>query len=597
MCGLSGAVGIAANIAGRIGPLNHRGPDSHDSYSAPGVLLRHYRLAIIGNESVAHQPMWSHDRKIVFVYNGEIYNYKELAEAIGQPELAEAGDSRVLLEILARHGQHGLEMLNGMFSFAAWFQDRGEMLLVRDRFGVKPLYWTKIGTGIAFASEIKALLPLSKSQLDQTRIDEYLEAGVYPSGKNCFYDNIFQLEAGTWLKWRSGNIETGRWFDLEREVLQKINTVQTLNSEMVEELLADSIRLRLRSDVPISLHFSGGIDSTAILLKAREMWQGNIPLVAYTSGFDGTETDESKLAASYCRSIGAENRRVVLTADEVPQLAQELQYFVDEPFGGVPTLAYYKLNKVERQDGFIVSLEGQGGDESFAGYLTHAAAAALDNSENGIACSNVERVLGRHGISKNDAVEMARRIFSFGLRSHTDLTDLRKGGDVPKKFIDWLRTAQLHDCLVNKIPRVLRFNDRASMACGREVRFPLLDWRMVVLGLALPHEQKFAGGVPKAPLQHIIRRHLPVAYAQQKRSVVTPQTEWLRGPLKDWALAQIAALRRSGLVASRHFVGVEKFYAEDAPRNSFKIWQLINLSLMLEHEQRKINQSKSSNEI
>jgi asparagine synthase (glutamine-hydrolysing) len=484
------------------------------------------------------------------------------------------------VELLARHDTKHLAQLNGMFAFAAWFRDCNELLLVRDRFGVKPLYWSRSDQGIAFGSEIKALLPVTGSRLDMARVEAYLDQGVYPHGRQCFYAGINQLEAGSWLRFRNGGITEGRWFDLRSEVATLAANPPT--PDKLEGLIADAIRLRLRSDVPISLHFSGGTDSTALLLKTKEVGGWDFPLVAYTIGFEDAETDESTLASEYCQAVGAEHRRVFLSAAEVPALAEELHRFQDEPYGGVPTIAYYKLNQAERADGFIVSIEGQGGDEGFGGYLSHMSLAALDLSENGADLSEMNALLAAHGVTLNRALSTARDLIAAGFQSHTDLTDLRAtGARAAERYIDWLRTIQVHDVLINKIPRVLRFNDRASMACGREVRFPLLDWRVLTAALALPHADKYRGGVSKAPLREIIRRHLPVAYAEPKRSIVTPQTRWLRGELKEWALERINLLRRSAMLAERHFDRVDDFFAGSKPVNSFYVWQLINLSYLL----------------
>jgi asparagine synthase (glutamine-hydrolysing) len=163
------------------------------------------------------------------------------------------------------------------------------------------------------------------------------------------------------------------------------------------------------------------------------------------------------------------------------------------------------------------------------------------------------------------------------------MTDLRDSNARPvEKFIDWLRTIQLYDILQNKIPRTLRFNDRASMANGREVRFPLLDHRVLEYAVAFGHGEKFQHGHTKAPLREIIRRHLPCAYSAPKRSVVTPQTRWFQGELKPWVLERTEVLRKSGSIPAVYFNKVDEFYADPAPTNSFALWQLVNLSYFTE---------------
>jgi len=351
-----------------------------------------------------------------------------------------------------------------------------------------------------------------------------------------------------------------------------------------ESLLEDAIRLRLRSDVPISLHYSGGTDSTALLLKTKEIWGWDFPIAAFSMAFDGSTFDESGLAGSYCAQIGVQHHKVTLSAVEVPALAAQLHYFEDEPYGGIPTIAYYKLNMAEREKGYIVSIEGQGGDETFGGYVYHAYMAMYDLARSGANPALLKALLQTYRAELGQVVPVAERLIAAGFQAHTDLTDLREPVTAcrPEMFMDWLKTIQLHDILSNKIPRTLRFNDRASMACGREIRFPMLDYRVLAYGLAFSHEQKYAQGLSKAPLREIIRRHLQGVYAEPKRSVVTPQTRWLQHELKDWARERIDVLRQSAFLPMEYFGRADAFYRSENPTNSFYIWQLINLSFFFD---------------
>jgi asparagine synthase (glutamine-hydrolysing) len=582
MCGFLGCINANIDIARAMRPLAHRGPDAHGEYEQEGLFLRHFRLAIIGAETTAHQPMLSLNGKLRLAFNGEIYNYKELAAWMGRPDLAVHGDTRVLVEFLSTYGLDRIDLLNGMFAFAAYFEDTGELYLVRDRFGVKPLYFVQGQGGVYFASEIKSLRSVRPFSLSRERVLRYLDAGAYPGGVDTFYEDIIQVEAGSWVCYRNGRAETHRWYDLVAEVRALQDAA--LSMDEYEDLLENAIRLRLRSDVPISLHYSAGTDSTALLLKTKEVWGWDFPLVTFTMAFDDPDVDESAMAEAYCGRIAVENHKVFLAANEVPQLALELHEFQDEPYGGVPTIAYYRMNQVERERGYIVSIEGQGGDEALGGYLYHVYLAIYDLYVSGTDPELLSLILKVHNISLAKAVTAAETLIAAGFQSHTDMTDLRCCNNAAplEKFMDWLRTIQLHDVLVNKIPRTLRFNDRASMACGREVRFPLLDYRVLAYAMAFSHRDKYAGGHPKAPLREIIRRHMPGVFDAPKRSVVTPQTKWLRGELKPWAIDRVEVLRRSGFIPERAFQVAETFFRDPAPQNSFPLWQLINLSFFFD---------------
>lgn len=582
MCGVLGMIGGDAGKARCMTSLAHRGPDAQGEYTSSSVFLRHFRLAILGEERFAHQPMVSFDGSVVLVFNGEIYNYRELASWMGEPQLATHGDTRVLAELLARYGVQRLDRLNGMFAIAAYFPQDDALYLVRDRFGVKPLHYAVAAGGLYFASEIKCFGPIVPLRLDRQCIETYLGAGAYPSGSSTFYEGIQQVEAGTYLCWRKGRVTSARFFDLTAACRALLD--QDLSVDGYEELLGDSIRLRLRSDVPISLHFSAGTDSTALLLKTKEVWGWDYPLTAFTIAFRERDRDEARRASVCCRAIGVQHHKVYMSADEVPVLAEELHRFQDEPYGGIPTIAYYKMNRVERELGYIVSIEGQGGDETFGGYLYHAYMAMYDLHISGDHPSLLFRMLRRHGTDIHSVVRRAEELIAAGFRAHTDLTDLRPGkGEPAERHIDWLRSIQLYDILVNKLPRTLRFNDRASMGCGREIRFPLLDYRVLAYGLALRHDVKYARGLEKSPLREIVRRHFPGRFHMApKRSVVSPQTEWLRGPLRAWAASRLDVVRRSGTVDNAHLARAETVLGDSVAENSFPVWQLINLSFFCE---------------
>jgi len=583
MCGFLGCLNGKLATARKMVNLNHRGPDATDKYETENLYILHHRLAIIGEEETAHQPMKSHDGTVVIAFNGEIYNYLEIADWMGQPKLAEDGDTRVLVELLATYGIKHLSMLNGMFSIVAYWPASGELYLIRDRFGIKPLYYSMLNDGVYFASEIKSLQSLIPKSFSSHHLQRYIDYGLYPSGKETFFDGIYQVEAGTWLKYSNGTQTEHRYYNLQAECQQSIKDKPSV--EDYESLLEDAIRLRLRSDVPISLHYSGGTDSTALLLKTKDVWGWDFPITAFSMAFDEDEFDESRFAESYCSQIGVKHKKVTLSANEVPDLAEQLNYFEDEPFGGIPTIAYYKLNKVERNEGYIVSIEGQGGDETFGGYLYHAYLAMYDLAQSGKNSNLLNVLLQKYDVKLTQVIKTAENLIASGFISHTDLTNMADSTSPelkPEMFKNWLMSVQIYDILTNKIPRTLRFNDRASMACSREVRFPMLDHRVLSCGLALTHKQKYLDGFSKAPLRSIIRRHLLGAYAVPKRSVVTPQTNWLQSELKSWALERIDHLKRSALLPNESFDQVDIFYQNKNAANSFRIWQLINLSFMID---------------
>ena len=583
MCGFFGTFLGNQNLAKQMEPLDHRGPDASNYFQNKQLYFKHFRLAIIGNQENAKQPMFSFDGRVGIVYNGEIYNYKELAHAIGRKDLIEYGDTRVLVELLSVKGMSCLSKLNGMFSIVIYFKEKNEIVLVRDRFGIKPLFYKFQNGSIYFASEIKSLKKIfSNINFDEKKIFNFLDDAEYPYAKDTFYKNIKQLEGGTFLKMNETGFKIHRWFCLKDYYnnFKKDN----LSYEGYEYLLKNSIKLRTRSDVPISLHYSAGTDSTALLLKFKEVYGETVPITTFTMAYNEPSVDESILAEQYCKKININNHKVYLSAHEVPDLAKIVNKFQDEPYAGIPVIAYHKMNKIEKDLGFVVSLEGQGGDEGLGGYLYHIYLAAYDLYLSGSNNALFDLILKENNLNKKDVINKSEKLLENGFNVHTDMTDLKTNKKKLKfeKFIDWLTTVQFYDILINKIPRVLRFHDRVSMSLGREIRFPLLDHRLITYGLALDVKLKYQNGLSKAPLRNIIKSKLKDVYRHPKRSIVTPQTIWLKNELRSWACDRIELLNEKKIIPNKYIVSSKKFFLEPNSQNSFKVWQLINLSFNFE---------------
>ena len=217
MCGFFGSFGADVERTKNMESLSHRGPNEQNSYQSRSVYFKHFRLAIIGSQAEARQPMTSLDGRVILVFNGEVYNYKELAYSMGRPELEKDGDTRVLVEFLAKYKLERLELLNGMFSFAVYFKDSNSLYIARDRFGIKPLYYLLQNGGIYFASEIKSLLSLKQCRLNRKQVINYLDFGTYPTGEETMYEGIKQLDAGSWIKSTRESFVKQKWYNFCRQ--------------------------------------------------------------------------------------------------------------------------------------------------------------------------------------------------------------------------------------------------------------------------------------------------------------------------------------------------------------------------------------------
>jgi asparagine synthase (glutamine-hydrolysing) len=569
MCGIVAIVGAQAGpeLERMVEALHHRGPDAHGIYRDPaGVAMGHTRLAIIDLSPAGRQPMAGADGRVHVVFNGEIYNHLELrAELAGYP-FRTATDTEVLLAAYERWGEGCLDRLLGMFAFVLWDARTGRVLAARDRFGVKPLYRARRPDGaIVLASEIKALFAAGVPRIpDAATWATYLTTGMYDHGDRTFWSGVEAVPAGTLLSWAPGEPVTARrWYDLAERVGQDFDVrPETVVRDEYEVLLADSVKLRFRADVPVGVNLSGGLDSSTLLGLVHRVQGADSDVKVFTFVTGDAGYDE----LPWVKQMLERTRHPLLTCplspDEVPELAARILVAQDEPYGGLPTLAYAKVFARARAEGVLVLLDGQGIDEQWAGYDYYRSAAS------GTPAPTVQGA--RDPSTRIDALVPA-----FAARAEVPQTK--------KPFTDALRNLQYRDAVYAKIPRALRFNDRVSMASATELREPFLDHRLFELAFRQPAERKITGDTGKRMVRDIAATLLPDGVrSAPKRPLQTPQREWLRGPLRAWADGCIeAAIARypewidgAGARAAWHA------YAGGTGDNSFWVWQLITLGML-----------------
>lgn len=567
MCGIAAVFGRAdarACVEGMIGTLGHRGPDATGVSLEEGGALGHTRLSIVGPGPAGAQPMASRDGRYVLTYNGEIYNDRDLAARLGI-RTAGTSDTELVVEAWARSGSDVLDSLLGMFAFVVWDRTNRTLTAVRDRFGVKPLYYaTPPGGAIVLASEIKAI---HRAGIDR-RADEaswatFLATGRYPTGGPTFWENVQELPAGCRLEWTPGRAPViERWYDLESRVDRPDDdrTDREVRAEL-DELLTDAVGLRFRSDVPVGFSLSGGLDSSLLLSYIGRSGhdEGDVRCYTFVTGDD--RYDELPWVEQLLQGTHHPLTVCPLRAADVPALATEAQALQDEPFGGLPTLAYAELFRHARAHGTLVVLDGQGLDEQWAGYDYYRG----DSTDAPLVQGS------RSSAVRPDVLSPA-------------FASLAQMAPSPPRGTDGLRALQLRDLLETKIPRALRFNDRASMAASVELREPFLDHRLVELALVQPSHRKIDGETGKVTLRRLAMDILPDGIrTAPKRPLQTPQREWLRGPLAAWTETSIDAMLES---RPDWFIGDDvrqewtRFRDGDAD-NSFFVWQWISAALLL----------------
>lgn len=580
MCGIAAIVEhdcigqnhIRARLDSMIRSQGHRGPDAEGRYfnTAGSVGLGHNRLSIIDLSQSGRQPMSDPTGRYWIIFNGEAYNYLEVrGELRDWYPFRTRTDTEVVLASYAKWGAGCLDRLIGMFAFVIWDAHSRELFAARDRFGVKPLYYyEQPDGGLLLASEIKALHAAGVSASpDPISWATYLTYGLCDHSDRSFWEGIRSLPPGHLLTWRDRNLQIRQWYDL----VARVDAVDNRTVDAVEEeylaLLTESVSLRFRSDVPVGINLSGGLDSSTLLGVVQRVQGDQSDVKAFTFVTGDARYDELPWVEQMLASTRHPSIICPLEPEDVPALAESVQAHQDEPFGGLPTLAYARVFERARSEGVIVLLDGQGMDEQWAGYDYYQS--PPDRKD----------------------VSIVQGVASSAVRPDcltSDFRGLAEPLNVAGAFDDTLRNLQYRDARFTKIPRALRFNDRISMRSSTELREPFLDHRLFELALKQPTERKITQGTGKWLLRRIVNKVVPRGICESpKRALQTPQREWLRGPLREWLweLTDEALAAYGGTwLDTEAITAARKQYLDHNVDNSFHLWQWISLGLMLRRE-------------
>ncbi len=574
MCGIAGWLGEAPADAQALAArwhalLSHRGPDDTGFAAGAGWGLGFNRLSILDLSVLGHQPMQSTDGRYQIVFNGEIYNYLELRAVLVADGEQFRGDSdtEVLLHLLAREGAGALPQLNGMFAFAFIDTVARRFLLARDRLGQKPLYYHRRAGQLRFASELKALLawPDAAPQLDEQAVMTYLALGYLPT-EQCIFHSYQKLPAAHYL---SGSLDAPEDAQLVRYWKLNINgaqeQAQTRNGNAapisertlaeLTDLFSDAVHIRLRSDVPVGIFLSGGIDSGLVATLAGQVHSGTPP-TAFTVSFAEAAYDEAALATLVAKQAGLPQVIVPQQANDL-QALDRLAWFYDEPFGdpsALPTMALCAAAAAHA----TVFLSGDGGDEAFGGYRRYLEAQRYPWLLRlpGPVAQGVQllaRTLPRFSALRYQLAKSAQSqgrfaaafdetpvdpVLALLLNDHGQRNRDDAGSPIWQR---WARAGSADEALLARQQRldydlylpddILVKMDRASMANSIEVRSPLLDYRLVEWAAQLPRHSLLNGNLGKLPLRSLGERLLPPAVQQgRKRGFGVPLDAWFREP-------------------------------------------------------------------
>ncbi|HMH50514.1 MAG TPA: asparagine synthase (glutamine-hydrolyzing) [Candidatus Acidoferrum sp.] len=551
MCGIAGihrfdgAPPETRALQSMLDRMVHRGPDDQGSFTDGGLTFGIRRLSIIDVKG-GHQPIESEDGRYCIVFNGEIYNFLELrADLVGRHTFRTHSDTEVLLHLYEERGPACLADLNGMFAFAVWDRRERELFVARDRLGIKPLFYVAEPGRFAFSSELRSLVELTgRRTIDETAFLMYLLM-MYVPAPDCLVEGIRKLPPAHYLKIdRHGRIETRRYWDVERFGDARIDEREA--RERLLELLRDAIRLQQRSDVPLGIFLSGGLDSgTVVALMAEQVTQ---PVRTFSVGFEGHLYDERPAARMVAARHGARHRELLLDAKAAIAALPEVAASIDEPVcdsAAVPTLL---LSRLAREDGITVILNGTGGDEVFGGYPRYSDQAwrrGLEAMPRGLR-RLAGLALGAGGSAQ--ALRLRSPVVDYLCRisGRVDLMSrlLRDPAWTRRltERLDALLSPIFHDPrLVTAVSRRTYFDlhtylagdllpllDKMTMAASVEGRVPLLDHRLVEWMFALPDRYRVAGGATKRLFRQAIGDLLPKeVLAIPKRGFGAPVGHWL----------------------------------------------------------------------
>ncbi len=619
MCGVCGVLSLngasvdPTTLESMNQALLHRGPDSSGSFLHNGVGLAARRLAIIDLEG-GDQPIANEDGTIHVVQNGEIYNYRELREELERSghRLATRSDTEVLVHLYEDHGTRFVEKLRGMFAIALWDGRARRLVLARDRFGIKPLYYRLTTESLSFASELKALLrqPGFDREIDLNALEAYLAFSFVPAPLTIFR-GVNKLPPGSVLTWDANQSERGAQIEsfARPRPVPTAETRSETEEELAEELLErlrDSVRAHLIADVPVGVLLSGGIDSCT--LAALASMESSAPVMTFSIGFDEPRFDERARARLVAEQYETDHHELIVRPDAV-QLLPKLAEVYDEPFADASAIPTYIVSKLARQH-VKVALSGEGGDELFGGYdyyvghllaprlralarlarplverlpSSSAKASTLDHKAKRFVRGARLSPLERHYVWKEVFSPGGRtELFREDRRGELDPLELLRRRYDESEGSDELSRIMDVDLGIFLVDDMLVKTDRASMANSLEARVPFLDPVISDLALALPSRLKVRPFATKRLIRSAVTRLLPKEIIEgKKQGFSMPVARWLRGELQPVAreLLSPERIRRQGFFKPETVTRMLDAHASGRADFSRQLWALLVFSL------------------
>lgn len=622
MCGITGyyspkKVFPEPELHAMTNAIAHRGPNAFGYYTDEMVGLGHRRLSIIDLSDAANQPMYSADNRYVIVYNGEVYNFREIAAELRQKfkiNFKTSSDTEVILEAYVKYGAEFVQKLNGMFAIAIYDKEKKELFVCRDRIGIKPFNYFWDGENFAFASELKALTKLSyiPLEINHNAIYQFLHLGFIPAPQSI-YQSIKKLESGTWLKISKNNLESHKYWSINEHVSEKVITKEKEAIVKLSDLLMSSVQYQIKSDVPFGVFLSGGIDSSLVTANAVNL--SGVKVNTFSIGFEENRYNESVYAKSIANYLGTNHHEFIISYNNAIDLIDTIFDAYSEPFADSSSIPTMLVSKLAKQH-VTVALSGEGGDELFLGYGAYQWARRLNQPLNKIFRNPIANLLSqsksrfqRHAnyfrypdqnLQYSHILSQEQNFFSlaelnnlltndftnhsgakntellnnFGIEINhlgRDLKPIEKQAIFDLNFY-------LQDDLLTKV-------DRASMHFSLETRVPYLDHRIIEFALNLSPNLKYKNGTTKYLLKEILYQYVPKKFFDRpKQGFAIPLEKWLKNELRFLINENLSkeVIEKYGFVNFEYVKQIQNEFFNGKSYLYNRIWALIMLHKWLQ---------------
>jgi asparagine synthase (glutamine-hydrolysing) len=591
--------------------LAHRGPDAAGFFNEGIVGLGHRRLSIIDLSNLANQPMVSGNNRFVMVYNGEVYNFKEIAEEIRKfrPDVVfkTSSDTEIILEAFSLWRENIGNMLNGMFAIAIYDKDSGSLYLFRDRLGIKPIYFYWDDQDFFFASELKAIKALKGTislELNEQAIPYFFHLGFIPEPQSI-YKKVYKFPAGNYMKLSKHGFELNAFWDPASKITKEVLTNEVKAKQQLKDLVISSVKYRMISDVPFGTFLSGGIDSSLVTAVAQSI--SNEPVKTFSIGLNEAAYNESRFAEDVAKYLKTDHHTFIVSQQDALNLVDELDGIYDEPYADTSAIPTLMVSKLARKH-VTMTLSGDGGDELFMGYGAHLWAQRLSNpllagfrlpiglsldlgNNRTKRVSNLFKSYSENNFQSNifsqeqnffyekELPLILEKTANAGVKYFPELKDLKRSLTPAEMQAMFDFTVYLKDDLLVKV-------DRASMKHSLEARVPLLDYRIVEFAFNLDEKLKLKGKTSKYLLKEVLYDFVPRQYFDRpKKGFSVPMHQWLRKDLKIYAEKYVnkKMCEQYGLVKWHYAEHVlNQFYKNNIDYFYNRLWLIICLHKYME---------------